>query len=72
MDLLRAADYSLQVKHRHSDGSWATLEAVEPHHGSDDHDPERGWLNGTIYRCPTCEEEVLVSREEDEAPRARR
>jgi hypothetical protein len=61
MDLLRVAEVSLQLHHRHEDGSWGTFEPAAPHHSPSDHDPEREWGSGTIYKCKTCDEEVLVS-----------
>ena len=72
MDLLRSAEYSLELKHRHDDGSWGSFAPVPPHHSPTDHDPERDWAKGTIYRCTTCDEEVLVTPNEDPgAPRGR-
>jgi predicted PP-loop superfamily ATPase len=53
----------LRLEHRHSDGTWATLEPETPHHDSAEHDAERGWLQGKIFRCTRCEEEVRVSVE---------
>jgi hypothetical protein len=44
------------------------------HHDPADHDPERTWRDGArIFRCTTCDEEVVVlapSREGQEAGRA--
>jgi len=65
MDLLRVAEVSLRLQHRHDDGSWGSFEPAPPHHSPTDHDPERDWASGTIYRCTTCDEEVLVSPLED-------
>lgn len=53
----RLAELTLQ--HRHSDGSWADLERVA--HDSADHDPERDWANGIVYRCMKCEEQFRVT-----------
>jgi hypothetical protein len=49
---------AIRLEHRHSDGSWSPLQ--RSHHDPADHDPERGWARGEIYRCSTCEEEVRV------------
>ena len=62
MDLLQIAEYTVRLQHRHEDGSLGTFEAVErSHHSPSDHDPERDWGNGTIYRCGTCDEEIVVT-----------
>jgi hypothetical protein len=61
MDLLRASEVSLQLHHQHEDGSWGVFEPVAAHHSPADHDPERDWANGTIYKCSACDEQVVVS-----------
>jgi hypothetical protein len=55
----------LRLEHRHSDGTWATLEPEESHHDSAEHDAERAWLKGRIYRCTRCEEQVRITVEPD-------
>jgi hypothetical protein len=65
MDLLRVAEASLRLQHRHGDGSWGTFEPAPSHHSPSEHDPERDWGKGTIYRCTSCDEEVVVSKPED-------
>ena len=50
----------LRLEHRHSDGSWSPMEPA--HHGQPEHDSERGWLRGLIFRCTTCSEEVAVTQ----------
>jgi hypothetical protein len=59
MDYGRIQELLLDVQHRHSDGSWGTLEPEESHDTSED-DPDRGWSNSTLFRCKTCEEEVRI------------
>jgi hypothetical protein len=65
MSLANLAAYDLQLQHRHDDGSWGSFEPDRTHHDPADHDPERDWANGTIYRCTTCDEEILVSTVDD-------
>ena len=48
------------MQHRHGDGSWATLEPRPVHHDATEHDPERGWEDGRLYVCTTCDEEVRI------------
>ena len=55
--------HSHNVMHRHG-GSWVPMEPAE-HMTPDDHDPERRMLGGErIYRCASCEEEVLIGESE--------
>jgi hypothetical protein len=50
-------DVSFRLMHRHGGDDYVPM--VE--HGAVDHDPERGWLRGArIFRCKTCEEEVIL------------
>ena len=60
MDYGRMQEIMLDVQHRHSDGSWGSLEPDTSHHEATQHDPERGWQNSTLFRCKTCEEEVRI------------
>ena len=57
-----------RLQHRHEDGSWSPMEPI--HHGQPDHDAERSWLKGLIFRCTTCSEEVAVTQgvQEEGAP----
>ena len=50
----------LRLEHRHSDGTSSPMEPA--HHGEPEHDSERGWLRGLIFRCTTCSEEVAVTQ----------
>ena len=54
------AGRGIALEHRHSDGSWSPFEEVRTHHDAADHDPERGWEFGQIFRCAACEEEIRV------------
>jgi hypothetical protein len=58
----------LRLEHRHTDGTWSPMEPA--HHGEPEHDSERGWLRGLIFRCKTCSEEVAVTQgvQEEGAP----
>jgi hypothetical protein len=66
MDFGRTMELSLRLQHRHEDGSWGSLEPRTPHDPAD-HDPERGWGQGTTYACTVCDEEVHVSTADDPA-----
>lgn len=59
MDYGRVSELSLRLQHRHTDGTWGSLEP-RSHHDAADHDPERKWGSGEIYACTTCDEEVHV------------
>ena len=63
---------ALRLELRHSDGTWSPM--VPAHHGQPEHDSERGWLKGLIFRCKTCSEEVAVTQgvEEEGGPEAGR
>ncbi len=61
MNLANLAEFELRVRHQHDDGSWGTLEPEARPHDAAAHDPEREWPNGTIYKCTSCDERVVVS-----------
>ncbi|HEY8239701.1 MAG TPA: hypothetical protein VIF63_09720 [Candidatus Limnocylindrales bacterium] len=49
-------EVSFRLMHRHGDDYEPMVE-----HTSADHDPEKGWLRGArIFRCRSCEEEVVL------------
>jgi hypothetical protein len=55
-------EVSFRLMHRHGDEYVPMIE-----HGAVDHDPERAWLRGArIFRCKTCEEEVILVPPTDE------
>jgi len=60
MDLIRA-EMELRIQHRHGDGSWGTFERRPSSHSPSEHDPERDWINGVIYACTTCDEQIRVT-----------
>jgi hypothetical protein len=64
MDLVRIADLGFHFQHRHSDGTIGEFEPVHSHHDAADHDPERAWATGTIYRCTSCDEEIAVEHDD--------
>jgi len=59
-------DSSFVIEHRHSDGSWSALEPSPQRHDPAQHDPERGWEHGRVFKCAACEEEVRISAETPE------
>jgi hypothetical protein len=63
---VRLLGLDLRVMHRHGD-EWVRLER-SPGHDPAESDPERGWGKGTIFRCPSCAEEVLVVPEDERLP----
>ena len=49
-------DVSFRLMHRHGNEYVPMVE-----HGAPDHDPEKGWVRGArIFRCTSCEEEVVL------------
>jgi hypothetical protein len=58
---VNSAAMLLRLEHRHSDGSWSSLEPRPNHHDPADHDPERAWATGRVYQCSACDEQVRVS-----------
>ena len=55
-------DYAnLRLMHFHGDEAVALDEVATPHHDAAAHDIERrvGWFR-RVYRCTTCDEEVIV------------
>jgi hypothetical protein len=60
-------ELDLRMQHQHADGSWGTLVSREPHSPSE-LDPERGWADGRLYACTTCDELVRVKPGDEEPP----
>jgi len=54
----------LELQHRHADGSWGQMQAAD--HDPASRDPEREWVNGQLFVCKQCGEEVRVSHHADE------
>lgn len=61
-------EHELRLMHRHTDGSWADLDAESAHNDPAHHDPERDWGRAQIFRCRTCAEVLTVVRGEIDAP----
>jgi hypothetical protein len=53
---VRLAEY--QIGHRHKDGAWGEMLPVE--HTNVDHDPERRWGLGKLFKCTSCEEWAFI------------
>ena len=64
MDLARVAELNIRFQHRHSDGTMGSFEPEDTPHSPSEHDPERDWASGTIYKCTTCDEEIVVEYDE--------
>ena len=61
-----------RIQHSHGDGAWGEMVEDRSHHAPADHDPERGWSRGRLFRCTTCDESVtLVVDESDKLPSER-
>ena len=57
-----------RLEHRYHDGAWGSLEEQpRPHHAAAAHDPERRWPTHRIFRCTSCDHEVVL-REPDGGP----
>ncbi len=67
MNDLFTADLLRRFEHRHSDGSWSTMEAS--HHDPASHDDEARWEEGVVFVCKGCDEQVRVRHRDEEAPR---
>jgi hypothetical protein len=69
---LNSSAMLLRLEHRHSDGSWSSLEPRPSHHDAAEHDPERAWASGQIYACKTCDEQVRVTEAPSESDTSER
>jgi hypothetical protein len=58
MDQGRMLETQYRLQHRHADGSWADMREVSAHPSAAGLDTERGWANGRLFKCATCEEGV--------------
>ena len=54
----------MRLEHRHNDGSWSALQPA--HHDASAHDPERDWINGQVFVCTDCGEEVRISQSDSQ------
>ena len=50
MDFSRMGEALIRLDHRHTDGTWGTLERRQEHHDPSAHDPEAGWARGRRLR----------------------
>ena len=69
VDQMRIAQYAMTLQHRHG-GEWMNMVRV-PAHDSSARDPERHWLDGDIYACPGCDEQIRVAHQGDSADEPR-
>jgi hypothetical protein len=53
----------LRLQHLHDDGTTSPMVLVHP--DAANHDQERSWLRGLIFRCTTCSDAVLVTNDQD-------
>jgi hypothetical protein len=62
---MRAAEY--RISHRHKDGAWGEMRPVE--HSSVEHDPERQWGRGRLFKCTSCEEWAVIQQADEDGNR---
>jgi hypothetical protein len=65
MDYSRITEVQYRIEHRHEDGGWAPMIEEQDHHDAAEHDPERSWGKGRLFRCTKCDEGVLIEPEEE-------
>jgi hypothetical protein len=51
MDPNIAIESRIRLEHQHDDGNWYPM---RPHNDPADHDPERGWVRHTRFKCTAC------------------
>jgi hypothetical protein len=54
------AENEYRLEHRHEDGAWVPMTEERSHHDPADHDVERSWVNGRIFKCTACEKIARV------------
>jgi hypothetical protein len=64
VDRRTLGELEYRMRHRHGD-EWVPMDRQPLHHGASEHDAERGWLRGVLFRCRTCDEDVILAPEED-------
>ena len=64
MDISRIRVAEYRISHRHQDGAWGEMRPVE--HTSVDHDPERKWGRGRLFKCTSCDEWAVIKPADDE------
>jgi hypothetical protein len=60
MDQQRFIQTELMIRHRHRDGAWGEMVEDTSHHDPTEHDMERRWGLGRIFRCTSCAEAMTV------------
>jgi hypothetical protein len=68
----RIIQESYRIEHRHGDGSWGEMVEDRPPHDAAELDPERGWRNGRLFRCTSCDESVMIVPDDPGAAGAER
>jgi hypothetical protein len=66
MDISRSRELEYRITHRHKDGAWGEMAEVPSHHTSVEHDPERGWGDGKLYKCTSCDEWAMVRKVDEQ------
>lgn len=56
-----------RIQHSHRNGGWGEMVEDRSHHDPADHDPERGWRDGRLFRCSSCDEAVMIVPEPPDA-----
>jgi hypothetical protein len=57
-----------RLEHQHADGTWGEMVEQRAHHSPAEHDPERSWAHGRIFRCLRCPAAVTLIPEEEVEP----
>jgi hypothetical protein len=60
VDQIRFIQSDLRIQHRHDDGSWGDMIEERPHEDAAEHDIERAWATGRIFRCSSCADAITV------------
>ncbi len=66
IDPTRILSEGFVIEHQHGDGSWSRFERQPAHPDAAEHDPERDWERGEVFRCPTCDEQIRVRIADDQ------
>ena len=61
---LRIIQVTYRIQHSHGDGNWGEMVEDRQHHAPADHDPERSWGRGRLFRCTSCDESVTIMTDE--------
>ena len=66
MDISRSRELEYRISHRHKDGAWGEMTDITAHHTIVDHDPERTWGEGRLYKCTSCDEWAMIRKVDDQ------